>query len=162
MAMNDNTQQPWQQAEVIAHTQLLCSSFQHWTSEALINPENNPLTLSEKLFFAPFVVVSHGMKPDPIFNYANQLALKLWQMNWQDFTRLPSRLSAEPIAQSEREMMLKTSLNQGLINNYPGVRISSQGDRFFIEDGIIWTLLDAENQPCGQAAMFMHWTPIVE
>jgi MEKHLA domain len=160
--MNTKTQQPWQQSEIILHSQLLCQSFQHWTGEALIDIVDNPLTLAEKLFFAPFVVVSHGMESDPVFNYGNQMALKLWQMNWQDFTNLPSRLSAEPIEQSERERMLKQSLDQGLINNYRGVRISSQGDRFLIEDGIIWTLSDEQNQPCGQAAMFMHWTPIVE
>lgn len=160
--MNTNTQQPWQQADIISHSQLLCQSFQHWTGEALIDIVDNPTTLSEKLFFAPFVVVSHGIQTDPIFNYANQIALKLWQMEWDDFTRLPSRLSAEPIEQSERELMLKQSLDQGLISNYQGIRISSKGDRFYIEDGIIWTLLDAQNQPCGQAAMFMHWTPIVE
>lgn len=160
--MNTNTQQPWQKSEIISHSQLLCQSFQHWTSDSLIDIVDNPILLAEKLFFAPFVVVSHGMESDPIFNYANQLALKLWQMDWQDFTRLPSRLSAEPVEQSEREVMLKQSLAQGLISNYQGIRIASSGARFFIEDGIIWTLLDAQNQRCGQAAMFMHWTPIVE
>ena len=160
--MNTSTQQPWQQSDIINHSQLLCESFQHWTNDTLIDIVDNPLTLSEKLFFAPFVVVSHGMEADPIFNYANQMAFKLWQMDWQDFTRLPSRLSAEPIEQSEREVMLKQSLEKGLISNFQGIRISSKGDRFFIEDGIIWTLLDAQNQTCGQAAMFMHWTPIVE
>jgi hypothetical protein len=160
--MNDNTQQPWQQSEIISHGQLLCQSFQHWTGEALIDAQENPLTLSEKLFFAPFVVVSHGMEADPIFNYANQMALKLWQMNWEDFTRLPSRYSVEPTEQSEREVMLKKSLDQGLISNYRGLRTSSKGDRFFIEDVLLWTILDAQNQTCGQAAMFMHWTPIVE
>jgi hypothetical protein len=159
--MNDNIK-PWQQSEVIFHSQVLCSSFQHWTGETLVEAENNPLALSEKLFFAPFVVVSHGTQIEPIFNYGNQLALKLWQMEWQDFTRLSSRLSAEPIEQSEREAMLKSSLEQGLITNYQGIRISSKGDRFLIEDGIIWTILDQQNQHCGQAAMFMHWTPIVE
>ncbi len=160
--MNTNTQQPWQQSEIISHSQILCSSFQHWTGEALIDIIDNPILLSEKLFFAPFVVVSHGMEADPIFNYGNQMALKLWQMDWEDFTNLPSRFSAEPIEQSEREVKLKQSLDQGLINDFRGIRISSKGERFFIEDGIIWTLLDAQNQPCGQAAMFMHWTPIVE
>ncbi|CAA9302710.1 hypothetical protein AVDCRST_MAG92-5246 [uncultured Coleofasciculus sp.] len=158
--MNDNTY-PWKQSEVIRHSQLLCHSFQHWTGDSLIDPNDNPVILSEKLFFAPFVVVSHGMESDPIFNYANQLALKLWQMNWEDFTRLPSRYSAEPIEQSEREAMLKKSLEQGLISNYRGLCTTSQGDRFFIEDGIIWTMLDEQNQ-CGQAAMFMHWTPIID
>lgn len=160
--MNTKIQQPWQQTDVINHSQLLCQSFQHWTNDPLIDIVDNPMTLAEKLFFAPFVVVSHGMESDPIFNYANQMALKLWQMEWDNFTNLPSRLSAEPIEQSEREVMLKKSLAQGLISNFKGIRISSKGERFFIEDGIIWTLLDAQNQTCGQAAMFMHWTPIVE
>lgn len=160
--MNTNTQQPWQQSEVINHSQLLCSSFQHWTGDSLIDIVDNPILLSEKLFFAPFVVVSHGMEADPIFNYANQMALKLWQMDWENFTRLPSRYSVEPTEHSEREVMLKKSLEQGLISNYRGIRTSSKGDRFFIEDVMLWTLLDAQNQTCGQAAMFMHWTPIVE
>jgi hypothetical protein len=160
--MNTNTQQPWQQSEIISHSQLLCQSFQHWTGDSLIDIVDNPILLSEKLFFAPFVVVSHGIESDPIFNYGNQMALKLWQMEWEDFTCLPSRLSAEPVEQSEREMMLKQSLAQGLITNFKGIRISSKSERFFIEDGTIWSLLDAQNQRCGQAAMFMHWTPIVE
>lgn len=159
--MND-TIIPWQQAEVISHSQLLCNSFQHWTDDTLIDAEDNPLTLSEKLFFAPFVVVSHGMEADPIFNYGNQLALKLWQMNWEDFTRLPSRYSVEPTEHEDREVLLKSALDQGLISNYRGIRTSSKGDRFFIEDVLLWTILDAQNQRCGQAAMFMHWTPIVE
>lgn len=160
--MNTNTQQPWQQSEIISHSQLLCQSFQNWTGEALIDIVDNPTTLSEKLFFAPFVVVSHGTQIEPIFNYGNQMALKLWQMEWQDFTRLPSRYSVEPTEYEEREVMLKRGLDNGLITNYRGIRTSSKGDRFFIEDVMLWTLLDAQNQRCGQAAMFMHWTPIVE
>lgn len=159
--MNDNIK-PWQQSEVICHSQVLCSSFQHWTGETLVEAENNPLALSEKLFFAPFVVVSHGTQIEPIFNYGNQLALKLWQMNWDDFTRLPSRYSVEPTEHEEREVMLKRGLDKGLITNYRGIRTSSKGDRFFIEDVMLWTILEEQNQHCGQAAMFMHWTPIVE
>lgn len=39
--------------------------------------------------------MSHGLEVDPVFNYANQCALDLFEMTWEDFIKLPSRLSAE-------------------------------------------------------------------
>jgi len=158
--MSSNTLIKWQQPTIIRHSQRLYHSLQHWTGKSLIERSDDPLLLSESLFKAPFVIVSHGTQADPIFNYGNLKALELWQMDWDDFTSLPSRYSAEPIERSERETMLTKTQTQGFFSNFRGVRISSKGDRFFIEDGIIWNLLDEENQLCGQAASFSRWTPI--
>ncbi|MBW4527367.1 MAG: MEKHLA domain-containing protein [Phormidium tanganyikae FI6-MK23] len=135
----------------LEHAQRLIKSFQHWTGKSLIE-------MPEVLFEAPFVVVSHGMEPDPIFNYGNQQALTLWEMDWETFTRTPSRKSAEPVSQEERSRLLAQAKIQGYINDYRGVRISSTGKRFWIEDVILWTVLDEINQPCGQAATFLRWT----
>ncbi len=158
--MSSNTLIHWQQPTIIHYSQILYRSFQHWTGKSLIERIDDPLLLSESLFKAPFVIVSHGTQADPIFNYGNLKALELWQMDWDDFTSLPSRYSAEPIERSERETMLTKTQTQGFFSNFRGVRISSKGDRFFIEDGIIWNLLDEQNQLCGQAASFSRWTPI--
>jgi MEKHLA domain len=135
----------------IQQAQRLITSFEHWTGKPLIETP-------EALFDAPFVVVSHGTEPDPIFNYANRQALLLWEMDWQTFTQLPSRKSAEPVSQEARSRLLAQAKSQGYINNYRGIRISSTGKRFWIEDVILWTVLDQLNQPCGQAAMFSSWT----
>lgn len=134
----------------IQQAQRLITSFQHWTGKPLIETP-------EALFEAPFVVVSHGTEPDPIFNYANQQALDLWEMDWDTFTQLPSRYSAEPISQEERSRLLAQAKAQGYISDYRGVRISSTGKRFWIEDVILWTVLDELNYPCGQAATFSSW-----
>ncbi|MER3434903.1 MAG: MEKHLA domain-containing protein [Leptolyngbya sp. ERB_1_1] len=135
----------------IQHAKRLITSFQHWTGKTLIETP-------EALFDAPFVVVSHGSEPDPIFNYGNQQALTLWEMDWKTFTQTPSRKSAEPVSQEERSRLLAQAKIQGYINDYRGVRISSTGRRFWIEDVILWTVLDELNQPCGQAATFSSWT----
>lgn len=158
--MSSNTLIKWQQPTIIRHSQILCRSFQHWTGKSLIETIDDPLTLSESLFKAPFVIVSHGTQADPIFNYGNLKALELWQMDWEQFTSLPSRYSVESTEISEREALLKKVQTQGFSSDYRGVRISSKGDRFFIENAIIWNLLDEENQLCGQAASFTRWTPI--
>lgn len=134
----------------IQQAQRLITSFQHWTGKPLIETP-------EALFEAPFVVVSHGTEPDPIFNYANQQALDLWEMDWDTFTQLPSRYSAEPISQEERSRLLTQAKAQGYISDYRGVRISSTGKRFWIENVILWTVLDELDQPCGQAATFSSW-----
>ncbi len=160
MPKSPNPQVSWQQEAAIVHSLCLLHSFQHWTGYALMDTNLPPLLVAQRLFEAAFVVVSHGTEADPIFNYGNRKALELWQLDWEAFTNLPSRCSAEPVAQSERLLMLVQAKNQGYISNFRGIRISSTGKRFFIEDVIIWNVLDESQRPCGQAATFSRWTAI--
>ncbi|TVO70559.1 MAG: MEKHLA domain-containing protein [Sedimenticola selenatireducens] len=136
---------------------LLYNSYLHLTGKRLIDgPENE---VSRRLYFAPFALVSHDTMRDPIFNYANQTALDLFEMNWEQFTSLPSRKSAEQPLQEERERLLAEVSSKGFINNYTGIRISSSGNRFFIENAFVWNLAD-EGEHRGQAAMFSTWRPV--
>ncbi len=66
---------------------------------------------------------------------------------------MPSRKTAEPMVQEERDRLLAETATKGF-SNFSGVRISSTGKRFQIEDGIIWNILDDQNQRCGQAAVY--------
>lgn len=155
-----NPQVSWQQEAVVVRSLRLLDSFQRWTGYALIDTNAPPLLVAQRLFEADFVVVSHGTQAAPIFNYGNSKALELWQLDWEAFTSLPSRCSAEQGAQSERSHMLARAKNQGYISNFRGIRISSKGKRFCIEDGIIWNILDEEQRLCGQAATFSRWSAI--
>ena len=42
-------------------------------------------------------LLMHGNEADPVFCYANRTAQRLWGLTWDEFIRLPSRLSAEPL-----------------------------------------------------------------
>jgi hypothetical protein len=110
------------------------------------------------LFYANFAVVSHGTEDDPVFNFANQMALTLFELTWDEFTMLPSRQSAEPINQEERQVLLERVTNYGYIDNYSGVRISSSGRKFLIEDAVVWNLVDHLGSYHGQAAVFDKWS----
>ncbi|MBW4695777.1 MAG: MEKHLA domain-containing protein [Lyngbya sp. HA4199-MV5] len=153
---------PWQQPTVIQHSQRLCRSFQHWLDRPLLEISRSSAEAADILFHAPFVLVSHGTEPDPTFNYANHQALTLWETDWQQFTQMPSRLSAEPVEREERDRLLAQAKTHGYINDYKGIRISSTGQRFWIQDVIIWDVLDEQNQRCGQAAMFERWERVGE
>lgn len=113
--------------------------------------------MAEVLFGAPFVLVSHGTEVDPVLNYGNRAALALWEMSWEELTRTPSRLTAEPVAREERARLLAQVTQHGHIADYSGVRITKSGRRFRIARAIVWNLRDGAGMHCGQAAMFDRW-----
>lgn len=142
-------------------TRILCASYQHWTGRPLIDAGDTDAV--QQLMRAPFAVVAHGTEADPIFDYANACALRLFGMGWDEFTRLPSRLSAEPLAQAERARLLERVTRNGYVDDYAGVRIARDGARFMIRNAVVWNLLDERGEYCGQAAKFdppatdHHW-----
>lgn len=132
---------------------LIISSFSRLLGRELIDQ-------NQTLFDAPFAVLSHGTETDPIFNYGNQTALDLFEMEWGDFIQLPSRLSAEQVTQKERDRLLARVTEQGYIDDYRGVRISSAGKPFMVEDAIVWNLIDEEGIYRGQAAVLYKWSTL--
>ena len=141
------------------HARLLKSSFARLLSRELlpVAATVTPQVFAQKLFQSPTVVLSHGLQKDPIFNYANQAALDLFEMDWDCLTQLPSRKSAEPMNRQQRARLLAEVSNQGFIDDYSGIRISSSGRRFLISKAIVWNVVDDGGQLQGQAATFSDW-----
>ncbi|GDY23135.1 MEKHLA domain-containing protein [Verrucomicrobiota bacterium] len=147
----------YEQAAVVAHTQVLARSLRHWTGRELLPGDTDARELSQRVFAAPFVLVSHGTEADPVLNYGNQTALTLWEMSWEELTRTPSRFTAEAPNREERARLLAEVTRRGFIDDYSGVRIARSGRRFRIARATVWNLLDVSGTPCGQAAMFAQW-----
>jgi hypothetical protein len=147
----------WQADFVKVQTARLARSLKHWTGRELLPGISDPVELAQKVFEAPFVLVSHGTEADPVLNYGNAAALALWEMSWEELKRTPSRLTAEAPNREERAKLLETVSRYGFIDDYSGVRISKSGRRFRIERATVWNLLTTEGNPCGQAAMFDRW-----
>lgn len=139
------------------HATILANSFNHWTGKNLLGSEFSPTQTAFQIFYAPFVVVSHDLAEDPVFNYANQTALTLFGMSWDEFTTMPSRLSGEAINRVEREKLLARVKDSGYSHGYQGIRITKEGRRFTINNAVVWNLLDDEGRDVGQAAMFKEW-----
>ncbi|MEN8219306.1 MAG: MEKHLA domain-containing protein [Pseudomonadota bacterium] len=144
--------QAWEQISVVKISQMILDSYEHWLGKSLCSREGSPEKQAKRLFLSPFVVTCHGNEAEPIFCYGNQKALELFETEWDSFVKMPSRQSAEAMHRTERAEMLKRALLQGFIDNYQGIRISSKGIRFRIENGTIWNVQDF-----GQAATFAHW-----
>lgn len=140
--------------------QLLISSFHQLTGKHLLDPDLAEEQQSLALYRAPFAVLSHNTESDPIFNYANQTAQNLFEMDWAQFTQLASRHSAEPQVRAERERLLARVTNYGFIEDYKGVRVSASGKRFLVENAVVWNLVDRDGQFRGQAAVLYQWSEL--
>lgn len=145
---------------LVTWSQLLLDSFRRWTGRDLLIRTGTPDAQAHALFAAPFVVVSHDTQADPILNYGNRQALDLWELSWAELTSMPSRLTAEAMNRDERACMLAVAEQQGYYSGYRGIRISSTGKRFLVEDATVWNVVDGQGIRAGQAATFSRWTMV--
>ena len=134
-------------------------SYQRLTGRPLCPAEGDPV---EALWSAPLAIVAHGTEPDPFFYFGNRAALTLFEMDFGAFTRLPSRLSAEPLLRGERAHLLERVTRDGIIEDYAGVRISATGKRFHISNASVWNLTDTSGAAVGQAASFAEWVYVAQ
>jgi len=146
----------WQQPDWIDWTQRMLNSFRDLLERELIT-RSDPMNDSRHLFEAPFVSVAHGVQDDPLLNYGNLTALSLWQMTLDELIGTPSRRTAEPVHRDERARLLQRTRDDGYIDDYSGIRISSSGQRFRIHQAIVWNVFDDRGNRVGQAATFSDW-----
>ena len=142
---------------LVEHVLDIRNSYHQLLLKELIPGIQSDEQFARQLFYAPFALVSHDTASDPVFNYANLKALELFELSWEDFVHLPSRLSAEPVNRAERDRLLAEVTEKGYIDHYQGVRISSTGKRFLIKNAVVWNLIDKNQGNKGQAAWFDQW-----
>lgn len=147
----------WQNQEVIAWTQIILNSYQKLLGKDLIDRQVSEEEQAKNLFFSSFAVLSHGTQSDPIYNYGNQIALQLWERDWDELMKMPSCLSVEVILREDRQKILEATQKQGFIENFQGIRLSKTGKRYKINDITLWNLIDEHDCYCGQAATFSQW-----
>jgi len=140
-----------------SHILTLCFSYHHWTGTHLCDPQQPPGEAAMRLYHASYALVSHDTQADPVFDYANLAAQSLFEMDWETFTQLPSRLSAEAPLRQERQRLLETVARQGYSDDYRGIRISHSGRRFMIEKAVIWNVIGHDGKLLGQAAKLERW-----
>ena len=121
--------EPYLLPAVIEHNRLMAASFSRLLGRPLCAEAGTlaPEALAKFLYEAPFVLLAHTDAPDPVFCYANRRAQELFGYSWEEFTRLPSRLSAEPVSQEGRQRLLDQARRQGYVDNGRGIRIGRDG-----------------------------------
>lgn len=134
-----------------ARVALIAASFERLLGKPLASAGPDCV---ETLWNAPQAIVAHGTDDDPVFFFGNRAALAAFETTFEEFTRLPSRLSAEAPLRGERQTLLDRVTANGFIDDYAGIRISAKGRRFRIENAIVWNLIDADGTVRGQAATF--------
>lgn len=136
---------------------LLTGSYARLVGRPLVPAGTDAAWLYED---APFVLVAHDTAADPRFVYANRAAQRRFGYGWDTFVGLPSRLSAEAPERAERQQFLDAVAAHGFMAGYRGLRVKQSGEKFWIEDGTVWQLVDAAGVLRGTAAAFSQWTDL--
>lgn len=91
------TEAGWASPASVRWVRVPPESCKHWTGREFMTRSDDAHDGAQRLFEAPFVVVSHGNEADPILNYGIRAALDLWGLEWDAFIRMPSRAMAQPL-----------------------------------------------------------------
>ena len=140
------------------YVSLIINSLKKYKGVELADSTLSIRDQAKQVFEAPYILVAHNATADPIFQYANKKGLELFEMPWNEFTRLHSKYSAEPQNRQAREQLLSEVLAKGYADNYAGVRISKTGRRFKINAATVWNIIDDDNNKKGQAAVFEDYS----
>ncbi|GJG96282.1 MEKHLA domain-containing protein [Cupriavidus pauculus] len=137
-----------------AFYELLASSYARLLGQPLV-PQPMPVAQATAWLYeeAPFAILAHNTAPDPVFIYGNKAAQRRFEYDWDEITRLPSRLSAEAPNREERQKFLERVQRLGYEAGYKGVRITKSGRRFMIEEATLWQMFDADGVLHGQAVI---------
>lgn len=134
---------------------LLADSYAHWLKQPLVDPVLTDEQAARWLYEeAPFGLLAHDTRADPLFIYGNVSAQRCFEYSWDELLMLPSRLSARAQQMEDRKQFLEQVGRQGFATGYRGLRVSKSARTFWINDGIVWQLVDQTGVLRGQAALF--------
>jgi len=160
LAAPPKTPQPYLSAPVIMHNLLLIESYFRKTGRPLFDTELEISQAAHILWEAPFAVLAHDtLSPEPLFVYGNKTALDLFETDWEELIGTPSSRSADlgDDVQQERTAALGTALDNGVIEDYEGWRISFKGTRFLIRRATVFNVESPSGDRVGQAAVLRAW-----
>ena len=158
--MNKNT---WLNEETLKLINCIWHSYRYTFNGFLISShesfESN-LELGEILLKWNNPLLAHNKAKEPCLTFVNYAALKLWKRSWKEMIGMPSKLTAPIDEQTLRSNSLTEAINKNGIKNYQGIRIDSEGERFMIKNGLIWTIWNEKGDRMGQAASSDSWRRI--
>jgi PAS domain S-box-containing protein len=141
----------------------LSQDFNTLNSHNNINNKSNNYKDQAFLDSLAYPILCHSGTPtsthDPLFIFANQKALELFDYSAEELLGLPSRLSAEPDHRQARRDMIRSAASQGYVSGYEGVRVTSKGQRFRIKNALVWNVCESQGgRVIGQAALLPEWS----
>ncbi len=126
--------------DIIDHVKLLHDSLKKLTGRGLCERmgisdtvmDSNVDTYNNICLNDRFVLVSHGIQEDPVYNFSNQAGLEAFVRSWDQFIKLPSRQSVvfQSFDEELRIKLMKRVTDDGYVEGASGIRV--RGDDKFI------------------------------
>ena len=124
-------------------------SFNKHTNKLLPLDKNKDFISSFDECLLP--IASHDT--NGFFNYLNKAALSLFKVTKDQVIGRSTTMTAPKSEQKQRNELLNQVNSHGFIDNYKGIRVTSDGELFQIEDATIWNVVDKNSHKMGQAVI---------
>lgn len=134
----------------------MARSYRQLTGEDVVEDDSSG-DIGDALYEADDLLLCHDGAADPLFTYANEAAQQVFELGWNEFIGMPSRLSAAPDAQTDRNELISQATESGFFTGYSGVRVSSSGRKFVIQDAVLWRVSDEAGHVLGLACRVPKW-----
>ncbi|MGW1504089.1 MEKHLA domain-containing protein [Streptomyces mirabilis] len=142
-----------------AFVSLLCDSHEALLGKRLAAKALAGVDVASWLYHdAPFAVLAQDASAEPVFAYANTAAQARFAYSWEEFSGMPSRLSAPSVDQEGRQSLMARVARDGYVQGYQGLRVSNSGQLFRIENVTVWNLTGNDGVLRGQAAVIPSWS----
>ena len=133
--------------------QEILDSYRRLLGRDLVERSGDEAEDARRLFDLHVAVLAHDTSPQPLLDWANQVAASAFDATPEALMGLPSSRTAPADAVADRGKLFETLAPRGFITGYSGVRVSLAGRRFIIDDVTVFALADAAGRPAGHAAV---------
>ena len=136
--------------DIATHIQMLDNSLHNLTGKGIIERigiSDNIDNLSTQKEFVyknicmneRWVLISHGIEEDPIYNFVNVAGLKAFVRTWDEFKKLPSRQSVvfQTTDEKLRIELMKKVTTCGFVEGASGIRVRGDGQFLRLVDAVV-------------------------
>jgi PAS domain-containing protein len=142
-----------------ARAAVILDSFRRLLGRELIGRTGDAGEDARRLFELPLGVLAHDTATTPLLDWANRAAAAAFDATPEELLGRPSAATAPADASADRERLFETLRRHGFVTGYTGMRITTTGRRFLIEDVTVLELRDGRGNPAGHAAIIGKTRP---
>lgn len=118
------------------------------------------LQLTKDLYEAPFALLFHNnfVVDEPVLMYANKAAQDLFQTAWESMIGTPSKNTASPEEQAQRQKLIDECAEKGFAEIRGAPRVGAKGRKLDLTEAVVFNIEGPDGNKVGQATVIDRWT----
>lgn len=150
---------PYEDAEVVMINLLIIENYRQKIGRPIMEG-GDMLQLTKDLYEAPFALLFHNnfVVDEPVLMYANKAAQDLFQTAWESMIGTPSKNTASPEEQAQRQKLIDECAEKGFAEIRGAPRVGAKGRKLDLTEAVVFNIEGPDGNKVGQATVIDRWT----